>query len=195
MRQEPNEHQDFERNWWGTCANTYGEEAKQTVYATLMGIEHDTTSYRYPTYKTHNKKILDLGGGPTSILLKCENIAPGTTVVDPCDYPNWVKERYKHCGINYIQKTAEEYKGKNYDEVWIYNVLQHVENPKTIIENAKKAAPKLRIFDWLETQPTIGHPHTLHADELNDWIGATGQVGYINENGCVGLAYYGELTF
>ena len=57
------------------------------------------------------------------------------------------------------------------------------------------AAPKIRIFEWIETEPTLGHPHKLHADELNDWIGANGQATYLTGNGCVGLCYYGELNF
>ena len=189
------EHQHFERDWWGTCANTYSEEAKQTVYAQLMGLTHDQTSYRYPAYNTENKKIVDLGGGPISMLLKCTNLREGSTVVDPCDYPKWVEERYNHCGITYLKETAENFTGTGFDEVWIYNVLQHVINPKQIIDNARMAAPKIRIFEWIETEPTLGHPHKLHADELNDWIGANGQATYLNGNGCVGLCYYGELNF
>ena len=31
--------QEFEAAWWGNCANSYGEETKQLVYARLMELE------------------------------------------------------------------------------------------------------------------------------------------------------------
>ena len=75
----------------------------------------------------------------------------------------------------------------------------------TIAAGTKKsnAGKVVGISSQRELVATFGAPNfrtnsagtPIHADELNDWIGATGQVGYINENGCVGLAYYGELTF
>jgi hypothetical protein len=63
--------------------------------------------------------------------------------------------------------------------------------PWQLIETARRNAKVLRIFEWLETEPCEGHPTTLHAADLNEWIGHTGEVGYVDENGAVGLAYWG----
>ena len=123
------EDQEFERKWWGTCQNTYGEETKQLVYARLMGLvtSHDGNSPY--SIDVQEKSILDIGGGPSSLLLKCRNLGYGM-VVDPCVYPAWVHQRYAEANIAFLQMAGEEFVAEDqFDEVWIYNVLQHVENP------------------------------------------------------------------
>lgn len=185
--------QDFEAAWWGDCTNTFGEEAKQLTYASRMGLLSEPRNGRWPVYDLGGRSVLDIGGGPVSMLLKCENLG-SSTVVDPCAYPNWVERRYLRAGIALRRTGAEDYRGAFSDEAWMYNVLQHVVSPREVIETAKSCAAVLRIFEWLEMEPCEGHPHTLHADELNDWIGGNGTVEYVNENGAVGLAYYGVFS-
>jgi hypothetical protein len=103
-----------------------------------------------------------------------------------------VAERYKAAEIGYRVEKAEGFTVPDrFTECWIYNVLQHVVDPERVIEAARACAYTLRIFDWLETPAAEGHPHTLHAHDLNRWIGGSGQVAQIDENGAVGLAYYG----
>jgi hypothetical protein len=211
-----NEHQVFERDWWGNCVNTFGEEAKQLTYAQLMGLTNvpDPTTSHWPQYDLVGLNVLDLGGGPASMLLK--TVDPGRlTVVDPCPYPPWVAARYTEAGIEYFQEPAETFvstptRGRNnvelydYDEVWIYNVLQHVEDPAACIATARRHAPTLRIFDWVNTPPSLGHPHTLTKASLDEWIGAPpgahsdaiadGTVRHVAENGAIGFAYCGVFS-
>jgi hypothetical protein len=162
-------HQKVERSWWGTCQNTYGEEHKQMVYASLMGLvaSHDGNSPF--SFDMEGKKILDIGGGPVSLLLKCRNF--GHSVVwDPCLYPRWVYDRYDAAGIKYAIMKGEDAYVKDFDEVWIYNVLQHTEEPEQIICNAKDAGKALRIFEWVDIPPHDGHPQMLTVDTLKQWI-------------------------
>ncbi len=183
--------QDFEAAWWGDCSNTFGEEAKQITYAHRMGLVNEPRDGRWPVYDLNDLCVLDIGGGPTSLLLKCLNLHR-PLVLDPCLYPEWVYDRYHAAGIGYDVKPAEGWNADgDYDEAWCYNVLQHTIDPHEVIATAKRNARALRIFEWLETEPCEGHPHTLHADELNEWIGGVGTVEHVNENGAVGLAYYG----
>ena len=124
------------------------------------------------------------------MLLKCVN--GNGVVVDPCPYPEWVRARYEAAEIDYYVARAEAFTHRNhFSEAWVYNVLQHVVDPEAVIETAKRQANVLRIFEWLETEPCEGHPHMLHAHELNDWIGGTGEAGFVNDNGATGLAYWG----
>lgn len=188
-----NEHQAYEKDWWGTCQNTFSEEARQITYAHLMGLVNTPDPYtgRWPQYDLNGKSILDIGGGPSSLLLKTIN-GKTLTVVDPCDYPEWTKRRYALAGINVFIEPAEDFQtAERFDEAWIYNVLQHVENPNQIIEMAKNHAKLLRIFDWVNTPPSLGHPHTLTKEWLDEIIGCEGTVMYVNENSAVGQAYYG----
>lgn len=188
--------QDWEKWWWGDCVNTFGEEAKQLTYAPRMGLVNEPRDGKWPVYDLEGRSVLDLGGGPVSMLLKTVN-GGDMLVVDPCPYPQWTRDRYDAVGIRTWEIAAEDYRGTGFpgqfDECWIYNVLQHTISPEAVIATARSHAKLLRIFEWLETEPNVGHPHTLHADRLNEWVGGTGQVGMVNENGAVGLAYWGAL--
>jgi hypothetical protein len=90
---------------------------------------------------------------------------------------------------------GEELKETGWDEVWIYNVLQHTVDPRLIIENAKRAAPVLRLFEWIDLPPHDGHPHMLTAPALRDWIGTeSGAVTELAESGCFGRAFSGVFV-
>lgn len=179
----------WESEWWSTCQNTYNEEEKQLVYASRMGLNRKpdvVTPYRFDL---QGKSILDIGGGPISLLLKCVN-GKGA-VADPIAYPEWVLKRYACAGIKYIQVFGEDIVETGFDEVWIYNVLTHVADPAKIIRNARAAGKIVRIYEWLNTAPSIGHPHSLKEDLLNQWLGGVGKVERFNTTSCKGTAYFG----
>lgn len=202
-------HQEFERKWWGNCTNTFGEEAKQITYAHRMGLVNEkfggwidgdhVEGDAWPSYDMHGKSVLDIGGGPVSVLLKTRN-AGRRVVVDPCLYPEWVSARYEAAGIEYVVEYGEHIDQlvalhrTTFDEVWIYNVLQHTMDPEKIIQNARAIGKVVRIFEWIDTPPTLGHPHTLTKENLDRWLGGFGQTEWLDgENTCHGLAYYGAF--
>lgn len=188
-------HQIFEADWWGNCVNSFGEEAKQLTYAHRMGLINDPRNGKWPVYDMRGRSVIDLGGGPVSMLLKCINLGYGSSVVDPCPYPEWVAARYAEAGIHYIQKPAEEFDELNIHEVWIYNVLQHVIDPQKVISNAKRAARVVRFFDWVDIPPHPGHPHELTATSLSKWLGGDGTIEeFKGENGLFGKAFYGVFA-
>lgn len=183
--------QEFEADWWGNCTTTFGEEAKQLSYAHRMGLQRQEIDGRWPVYDLEGKSVLDIGGGPVSILLKCIN--GGTrVVVDPCPYPVWVKTRYAFSNIALLQEPAEDFATTEmFDECWIYNVLQHVVDPEQVIRVARRQAKVIRLFEWIETETNVGHPHALRADKLNVWLGGVGEIGLVEENSAYGLGYWG----
>ena len=194
------EHQEFEQKWWGDCLNTAGEEAKQLSYASRMRLEFAPYLDKCWSIDLQHKSVVDIGGGPVSLLLKTHNRGPLCMVIDPCEYPDWVIERYREGGIAQYLRRGEDLDqisyGEKHDEAWIYNCLQHTENPQKIIENARKRAKVLRIFEWVNTGTSLGHPHDLKPELLNEWIGGYGTTEFINEtnNGrdfAVGQCYYG----
>src|SRR3990167_6595934 len=173
------EAQEWEANWWSSCGNTFSEEQKQLVYAEKMGLHAEWDYGHFPVYDLKGASVLDIGGGPVSMLLKCKNFSG--TVVDPCDYPEWVTLRYDEARIDFVRGKGEDYLIPfNFDEVWIYNVLEHTENPRKVIENARVMCKIIRLFEWVETEKNIGHPHILHEPELNLWLGGQGRVEIIN---------------
>jgi hypothetical protein len=185
------EAQEWERLWWNTCQNTVWEDVKQMNLAPYLGLKivpNEYTNYRIPL---NGEKVLDIGGGPSSLLLKCENVQG--TVVDPCDYPEWVAMRYKTAGIEYYKVKGEDMgiPENSMDEVWIYNVLQHTENPKKIIDNAKKIGKIIRIFEWINTRTNEGHPHSFTREQLEGWLGGKGKVTKLSGGGLYGQAFHG----
>jgi hypothetical protein len=177
---------DFEQQYWGTCVNTFDEEQKHYVYAELMELPRQHYSFVLP-----NISVVDLGGGPVSMMLKCQGLRSGL-VVDPIEYPVWTQQRYREHRIDVLTMPAEDFGRTGFDEAWIYNCLQHTEDPERIIHNALRAAPVLRIFEWIDIPPHDGHPHELTAENLRAWIGQqSGSVYEYQRQGCYGRAFGG----
>lgn len=175
---------EFEKEYWGNCCNTFDEEQKHYVYARLMGI--DIEGYGF---NVHGKTILDIGGGPVSMLLKAKNLKLGK-VVDPLVYPNWTISRYASNGIQVDVKRGEDTKEKGWDEAWIYNCLQHTDDPGLIIKNALKAAKVVRLFEWIDIPAHEGHPHELTKATLDEWLDTKGNQIKLAQSGCYGTGYY-----
>lgn len=188
------DHADFEAAYWGDCTNTFDEEQKHYVYARCMGLQRVGYSLN-----AGSKRVIDIGGGPVSMLLKCQNLLPRSRVVDPLarSYPSWVHGRYGAKEISLWNARGEDPEAcaprpdAPFDEAWIYNCLQHTDDPAKIIENAKTAAPVLRLFEWVDIPPHEGHPHMLTRATLEKWIGQDGTVSDFAESGCYGRAFYG----
>jgi hypothetical protein len=180
---------DFEKEYWGNCANTFDEDQKHYVYGKYMML--DETHY---SFDANGKRIVDIGGGPSSMLLKCKNLVEGL-VIDPIDYPQWTKDRYASHNIKVLVQGGEIAPVDTWDEAWIYNCLQHTEDPKLIIRNALSKAQVVRIFEWIDIPPHEGHPHQLTESFLNDCFSGTIGLGsgtvQLQERGCYGRAYYG----
>lgn len=184
---------EWERNWHGNCVNSYNEETKQFVYAKKMGLKFysdDKTPYNLDL---KDLNVLDIGGGPYSILLKSSNFKTAI-VADPCAYPDWVRARYKIANIEYLNMMGEALDALDYlkpDMTIIYNVLQHVSEPEKIIKNAINISSEIRIFEWIEKGISKGHPNNLTKYDLDNWLGGTGKTEDLSENGCFGKCYYG----
>lgn len=183
----------LEQAWWGDCANTFHEEQKQLAYAKRLGLIADWSVGHPPAFYVGGKRIVDVGGGPVSLLLKVPDKG-NSVVVDPCPFPTWVRDRYRANGIRLVRHRGEDDWRGHYDEAWLYNVLQHVDDPELVIANARTRASIVRLFEWVNVPPYPGHPHTLTPDELRKWLGGTGFVAHLDDSGAVGEAFYGVFS-
>lgn len=166
--------------WWGNCTNTANEEAKQMFYAKHMGLWRYKVSgrpYFAAPLDLQGKSVLDIGGGPVSLLLRCRNRGQ-SVVLDPAVWPQWVMDRYAAAGIRYIPVMAEaiEDLGAKFDEAWIYNTLQHVQDPEKVVAVALKHGRTVRIFEWLEIATDDKHLHYLTAEFMDRCLGTKGKV-------------------
>jgi hypothetical protein len=186
-------HQEWERKWHGNCVNSFGEEYKQLAYAKRMGLKFYHNGKSPFNIDMQGKSVIDIGGGPVSLLLKCENVKG--VVIDPCEYPDWIYARYDTADIHWLKLKGEDMvevlPGVPYDEAWIYNCLQHVEDPAKVIDNAKRCAKLIRLFEWIDCGTSEGHPHELTEAKLNEWLGGEGKVGFVDENTAKGKAFWG----
>lgn len=186
------EAQEFEKAWWNTARNTYGEETKQLFCAEKMGL--DIRKIGFATWiDAHNKSVCDIGGGVCSLLLKTQNVIT-PLVVEPMKLAGWAYMRYLQNNIDVLIEPVEEAKLVGiYDEVWMYNVLQHTQNPDKIIRNAQKHSKLIRFFDWIDTPPHAGHPQTLKADHLDEMFNGRGRVIELNSDNWDGFGrcYFG----
>lgn len=197
MKEWIEQHQTFEKDFWGDCINTFGEEAKQITYAHYMGLENIRGPRgEWPCFDMKSASVVDIGGGPCSMLLKTIN-AKNKTVIDPCGFPKWIDARYFAAEIEWIQSPAEHcFVSIKFDEVWIYNTLQHVIDPEAVIKNSfdlLKDSGRIRIFEWIHVPVSIGHPHFLTEIGLSSWLGRGGKVDNIDCNGAVGKAFFGTF--
>lgn len=196
------EAQEEELAFWNTPGAELGEQLKQLVYAKYMKLDfiHDGNS-PYVIDKT-GLDILDVGGGPVSLLIK--TTANRKTVIDPCPFPNWVHDRYDANDVGLVSATGElfykpKYKLENtHDEVWMYNVLQHTESPQRIFDNIHKVLKSggvFRFLDWIDTPTNTAHPISLSYETLSEWLAKYYDQPLlktnINENGAVGTIAYG----
>lgn len=165
---------------WGDCTNTYEEETKQYVYGKLMGLQQ-----RGPKFILKDTKVLDIGGGPVSLLLKCEGLSR-CRVVDTIDFPDWTKDRYKSKGIDVTVGSIEDNPFSNYDEAWLCNVLDCVEDMQQVVNIALQAAPTVRVFQWLTDDLTDDDINVLFTDTTT----GNGNIVELKQRGCYGVAYY-----
>lgn len=154
-----------------------------------MGLDpYQTNYYQQIGWDFKNETVVDVGGGEQSILLKSK--AKRRVVVDPLEYPDWIKMRYKEAGIEFLQIRGEDMKFEEpFDIGLIYNCLQHTENPQKIIQNMRECCKVIRLFEWVEAGITDGHIHDLTEESLNEWLGGYGKVEQLDWYPCP--AYYG----
>ena len=175
---------EFEQSYWGDCTNTFDEDQKHFTYASCMGLRQTHYTINIPPIR-----VLDVGGGPTSMLLKTDQLVEGK-VWDPIVYPAWTIDRYLTRNISVCHQYGEYLTETGWDEVWLYNCLHHVQDPGLIIENCLRAGKVVRVFEWVDVAPHAGHPQLLTKALLDKWLRSNGQVVRLhNQRGCTGLAY------
>jgi hypothetical protein len=106
-----------------------------------------------------DKSIVDLGAGPMSLLLRAKTTG-SRVAIDPLTMAQWAVERYAKEGIEFHNEPAETWRAGQYDECWIYNCLQHVQDPAKVLATAKASAMTIRIFEW-RVGVSEGHLHAL----------------------------------
>ncbi len=176
-----NNAQNHEAEFWNDCTKTLIEEQKQLFYATRMKLPFN--DYPLSNIDFQGKSVIDIGAGPTSMLLKSENYSHALAVDPLMDtFPKWVRDRYESVGINTLSIGGEELDTNlRCDVAIVYNVLQHTIDPELIIHKALRIAKELRIFEWIDVPSDDLHPHILTEENMNKRCGGKGMVDAVSE--------------
>lgn len=112
------------------------------------------------------KKILESGGGCYPASYFCSGLKKSVNVEPLCEeFPEQIKSKLSAKNIEYVSTPFEDYKTNiKFDEVWFFNVLQHVKDPVLQIENAKRIAKIIRVFEPIDTAINNEHPHSFNID-------------------------------
>jgi hypothetical protein len=179
------EAQKYERNWWLTSSDQHAwEQSKADLVAGFIRIDQGSP----------NHSIIDIGSGPFSILQRV-SVKSGTAL-DPIDFGP-LEAGYHRCGIRRLIKRAEDLSEADghWDEAWIYNCLQHVENPEAVLDATRVVADLVRIFEWVNLEPYPGHLHKLTPERLRNgfqtWKAHLECTGKLNSSGLCGEFFVG----
>lgn len=115
------------------------------------------------------KKILEIGPARCAGLLYCENF--GTSyIVEPTVYEG-VQEYYDKKGIGIIRELFEDAELPEVDEVWMFNLMQHVKDPDVLIEKAKRVSKVIRFFEPIDLPTNNEHPFTFSEADYKGYFG------------------------
>ena len=206
MRTNPVTEQEWkaaqvgEADYWGDQyignENIKQELHFQKTYALYMGLG----KVQFDNF-LEDKDIIDIGGGPVSMLLKRKKNSTGKSVViDPLPLNLPTIERYLENKIFYWPAQAETVLpllgNQAYDEAWIYNCLAHVVDPVKVLKEAKRICKRLRIFEVLHTGTDYMHPWTFTREFFDNILGEGGSTMILSEEGGVrGEAFFGQFNF
>lgn len=140
------------------------EQHKRSLYAALLGINAASVK---------DKLVLDVAAGPSGLLLSfADLIKEGSVALDPLTFGDEDEERYVAAGVTRVYEKIEKYPGNaQFDEVWVYNGLQHVECISASLENIRQHARRaVRIFEYLHVPVDQLHLHELTVDRIRSGL-------------------------
>ena len=152
------------------------QTAERTFHAQdyCAGFEHYNQVYRYTfSYLSmdtnqHGKEIIEIGPADFPALAYCTNYKGA--IIEPL--PSSLLESFcKENRVLLIKQPVENIELHECDEVWIFNVLQHVIDPELLVEKCKSAAKKIRYFEPVDYPTSIHHPHTFSQEDFANLFG------------------------
>ena len=143
------------------------------------GVEESVENYRlsysyYFKYLDINpdlqgKSVIEIGPGRISSLLFCKNFSK-SYVIEPTEYDG-IEHLYRDTNIEILKQRAEECEMPKVDEVWLLNLMQHVQDPDKLIESCKKAAKVIRFFEPVDVPTNNEHPFCFSREDFVSYFG------------------------
>ena len=115
------------------------------------------------------KSIIEIGPAKFAALLYCNNFSK-SYIVEPTNYDN-IDSYYNGKNIEFIRELYEDCDSPKVDEVWIFNLMQHVKNPESLIEKAKKSSKVIRFFEPIDLPTNLEHPFSFSEEDYRKYFG------------------------
>jgi len=153
-----------------------GEKLYHIQEPVEMSYEHYRNTYKnYFEYlgidkDLKGKKIMEIGPGRISGLLFCENYSK-SYIIEPTEYED-IDYLYEGKNLEIIKKTVEETDLPEVDEVWIFNLLQHVQNPDLLVSKCKEVSKIIRFFEPIDLPTNLEHPFTFSKNDFITYFGS-----------------------
>lgn len=115
------------------------------------------------TWHQGGKTIIEVGCAGFPALHFCSGYAKGY-LVEPMPSANLKAITGMHDRLEIVPLKFEDVEIKGADEVWLFNVLQHVKDPNLFLKKARELAPVVRFFEPVNWPTCSFHPHTFTYD-------------------------------
>jgi hypothetical protein len=117
------------------------------------------------------KYIIEVGCGAFPAVSFCDNVKP--TIVEPLRFPQLAKyaEESDAEWIGFPLEDINTYSFWEFDELWMFNCIQHVRDPELFIEKCKELATTIRFFEPVDYPTCVYHPHTFNQADFERWFG------------------------
>lgn len=142
-------------------------------------VEHSIESYKnaYDYYFKYlgieknldGKSVIEIGPGRISALLFCENFSK-SYIIEPTEYDG-IDHLYENPNLEIIKKTAEDWEFEKVDEVWLFNLLQHVQDPDLLIQKCKENSKVIRYFEPIDCPINNEHPFSFNREDFINYFG------------------------
>ena len=152
-----------------------GEKIYHLQQSVEISYEHYKDAYKnYFRYLNINsdlkgKKIMEIGPGRISGLLFCTNYSK-SYIIEPTEYEG-IDYLYDGKNLEIIKKTVEEIELPQVDEIWILNLMQHVQDPDLLIKKCKEASKVIRFFEPIDLPINNEHPFTFSKNDFMEYFG------------------------
>ena len=117
----------------------------------------------------NNKSIIEVGPARIAGLLFCKNYSK-SYIVEPIVFEE-TNYLYENLNIEFIRSSLEKSELPHVDEIWLLNVLQHVQDPDLFVEKCKESANTIKFFEPINTPIDDPHPHTFTIDDYKHYFG------------------------
>lgn len=167
---------------WQRWEEAQKAEREQHKMGYAEGIVHYAESYnQYFKHvqlgkDLHGLHVIEIGPADFPALYFCENYNGVIVEPMPSDHLRTICENK---GIRLIVEPFEVseivLEPAQTVEVWLFNVMQHVQDPDVFIARCKMLADRIRFFEPINQPITTYHPHTFTKEDFEKWFPGTVQ--------------------